>query len=107
MLVLQTNLFILNGSGTTEHYRPEFMYAGFRFVQLWGLPAGVVPTTETLLQHFVHSDVPPVGAVSRRTTFRDVSSASQPFRLLTDVKQTRKQQSSVVNVRGPRYTFQP
>ena len=75
MLVLQTNLFILNGSGTTEHYRPEFMYAGFRFVQLWGLPAGVVPTTETLLQHFVHSDVPPVGAVSRRTALPDVSSA--------------------------------
>jgi len=80
--VFQTNLFILNGSGTTEHYRPEFMYAGFRFVQLWGLPAGVVPTVETLLQHFVHSDVPPVGAVSRRTnllTFLEPASSLSDF----------------------------
>ena len=59
----QTNLFVLNGSGCVEHYRPEFMYAGFRFVQLWGLPAGVRPTAETLVQHFVHSDVPEVGVV--------------------------------------------
>jgi hypothetical protein len=59
----QTNLFVLNGSGGVEHHRPEFMYAGFRFVQLWGLPEGVEPTTQTLVQHFVHSDVPEVGVV--------------------------------------------
>ena len=59
----QTNLFVLNGSGAVEHYRPEFTYMGFRFAQLWGLPEGVEPTTETLVQHFVHSDVPEVGTV--------------------------------------------
>jgi hypothetical protein len=58
----QTNSFTLTGSATDEYYRPEFMYAGFRYVQLWGLPAGVEPTKETLVQHFVHSDVPEVGA---------------------------------------------
>ena len=39
------------------------MYAGFRFVQLWGYPEGTEPTADTLIQHFVHSNVPEVGAV--------------------------------------------
>ena len=38
--------------------------AGFRFVQVWGLAeVGIVPTEETLLQHFVHTDVAEVGKV--------------------------------------------
>jgi len=59
----QTNLFILNGSGTIEHYVPEFTYAGFRYAQVWGLPKGMVVTTNTLVQHFVHTDVTVAGAL--------------------------------------------
>lgn len=59
----QTNLFVLNGSGATEHFVPEFTYAGFRYAQVWGLPASLVPTADSLVQHFVHTDVPPTGGV--------------------------------------------
>lgn len=60
----QTNLFILAGTGHPENYRPRFTYAGFRYVQMYGWPAGSPePTVDTLLQHFVHSDVSRVGAI--------------------------------------------
>lgn len=32
----QTNLYIASGTGDTEHYYPEFMYAGFRYAQVLG-----------------------------------------------------------------------
>lgn len=60
----QTNLFILAGTGSKETYRPEFTYMGFRYVQLYGWPAGAPdPTQDTLLQHFVHTDVARTGVV--------------------------------------------
>ena len=59
----QTNLFVLNGSSSMEHWRPEFSYAGFRYVQVWGfVEAGIVPTSETLLQT-LFTDVTQVGSV--------------------------------------------
>eukprot|EP00054_Salpingoeca_dolichothecata_P025500 m.179111 g.179111 ORF g.179111 m.179111 type:complete len:1109 (+) comp25377_c0_seq1:111-3437(+) len=60
----QTNAFVTNPALAKATYRPEFMYAGFRFVEITGYPAnGELPPLDTLVAHFVHSAVPVAGAL--------------------------------------------
>jgi alpha-L-rhamnosidase len=58
----QTVNYTLAGSGAPEIYTPHFCYAGFRYVQVWGLTAA--PSASTLQCHFTHSDLPAAGSVS-------------------------------------------
>jgi hypothetical protein len=60
-----TNLYTVSGVSTgasagadEETYTAYFAAAGFRYAQLSGLPAGVVPTIATLTALVVHSAVP-------------------------------------------------
>ncbi|MEU6769698.1 family 78 glycoside hydrolase catalytic domain [Streptomyces sp. NPDC046759] len=43
-----TDRFVLAGTGSAETYEPRFTVHGYRYVELTGLPAGVVPTKSTL-----------------------------------------------------------
>ena len=36
-----TNVYVVRGDGSAEEYTPWFAAAGFRYVQLTGLPAGL------------------------------------------------------------------
>jgi alpha-L-rhamnosidase len=58
----ETNVYITRGDGRAAVYTPLFVYAGFRYVQLTGLP--YVPDFSTLTAHFVHTDLEPIGQVS-------------------------------------------
>eukprot|EP00665_Eupelagonemidae_sp_cell47_P006968 gene6968-3343_t len=66
-----TNLYKVGGRGHAVEYAPRFAAAGFRYAELWGLPASFRPTAATLaaicdpalVARFVHTDVPPAGAV--------------------------------------------
>jgi alpha-L-rhamnosidase len=56
----QTNLYTVSADGKYgETYTAYFAAAGFRYVQLSGLPAGVVPTLKMLTAKRVHSNVRP------------------------------------------------
>ena len=58
----ETNVYITRGDGKAAAYRTGFTYAGFRYVELSGLP--YVPDETTLEAHFVHTDMEPVGAIT-------------------------------------------
>jgi alpha-L-rhamnosidase len=49
------DLFILRGASEGEVFEPSFIYRGFRYVQLSGLP--VAPTLDSLEGLVVHSDI--------------------------------------------------
>jgi alpha-L-rhamnosidase len=51
---LQTNSYLSRGDGKPASYTPLFTFAGFRYVQLSGLP--LVPDFNTLEAHFIHTD---------------------------------------------------
>lgn len=53
--------YTLRGSDAYEVYTPRFAYFGFRYVQVTGFPG--VPDRDTLLAHFVHTDVDLTGQV--------------------------------------------
>ena len=52
----QTDVYVASGNPVGESFTPTFTYKGFRFVQLEG-PAGFVPKSDTLIAHFLHSNV--------------------------------------------------
>lgn len=56
-----TDTYILKGEGT-EEYEPSFTYHGFRYVQVFGLPAK--PDEKTLTGCLVRSDVEQIGQFS-------------------------------------------
>lgn len=63
-LILGTNMtgtYICSGSNTDIDYRYFFTYMGFRFVQLEGYPG--IPTSNTLVAHFIHSNVERTGSI--------------------------------------------
>ncbi len=53
-----TDTYILKGEGI-EIYEPHFTYHGFRYVEITGFPG--IPTKDTILGLFFHSNVPQVG----------------------------------------------
>jgi alpha-L-rhamnosidase len=54
MYTKQTNTYITRGDGKATSYTPLFTFAGFRYVQIEGLP--FVPDFSTLQAHFIHTD---------------------------------------------------
>jgi alpha-L-rhamnosidase len=54
----QTDTYILNGGGE-ERWHPQFVYHGFQYVEVSGLPGKPAPKTVTGV--FIHSAVPAVG----------------------------------------------
>lgn len=58
----ETNVYITRGDGNAAVYRTGYVYAGFRFVEVRGLP--YTPDESTIEAHFVHTDLEPVGAIS-------------------------------------------
>lgn len=56
----QTDVVVL--SGGDDRFRAAFSYKGFRYVQLT-CPPGVRPTIESVVAHFVHSDVGEAGSI--------------------------------------------
>ncbi|MFX1487916.1 MAG: family 78 glycoside hydrolase catalytic domain [Promethearchaeota archaeon] len=52
-----TDIYILKGEGE-ESYQPHFTYHGFRYVEITGFPG--VPSLETIVGLFFHSNVPKV-----------------------------------------------
>eukprot|EP00966_Prymnesium_polylepis_P034625 805141-Prymnesium_polylepis.2 len=53
-----TNVYTVRGDPAGEEYTPSFAAAGFRYVQLSGVPTGVKPTTGWFNALRVHSAVP-------------------------------------------------
>ncbi|MBL6831967.1 MAG: family 78 glycoside hydrolase catalytic domain [Pirellulales bacterium] len=53
--------YICAGSGL-ETWSPRFTYHGFQYVEVTGLPAGTVPTTEMITGLVLHNDTPLVGS---------------------------------------------
>jgi alpha-L-rhamnosidase len=58
----ETNVYITRGDGKAAVYRTGYVYAGFRYIEVRGLP--YTPDESTLEAHFVHTDLEPVGAIS-------------------------------------------
>eukprot|EP00656_Telonema_subtile_P057673 TRINITY_DN9541_c0_g2_i4.p1 TRINITY_DN9541_c0_g2~~TRINITY_DN9541_c0_g2_i4.p1 ORF type:complete len:563 (+),score=74.38 TRINITY_DN9541_c0_g2_i4:1409-3097(+) len=56
-----SNVYIVGDSTAAVSYTPLFTAAGFRYVTLSGLPPSFIPSTETLVSHFVHTAVTHVG----------------------------------------------
>lgn len=57
--VIQTDRYILKGSGT-EEWEPRFTYHGFRFVEVSGVPG--VPTLDCIQGHAVYTSLEESGA---------------------------------------------
>ena len=57
-----TDIYILSGKGE-EEFMPKFNYKGFQYIEITA-PPDLQLTKENLTAYFMHSDVPPVGAVS-------------------------------------------
>ena len=55
----QTDVYILKGDGV-ETWRPRFVYHGFQYVEVTGLPSE--PTAETIQAEVVHTDFPTAGS---------------------------------------------
>ncbi|MCX6874302.1 MAG: family 78 glycoside hydrolase catalytic domain [Verrucomicrobia bacterium] len=55
----QQDVFIARGGGL-EHYRPDFTYHGFRFMEITGLPAALAPTSCRGIP--LHTDLPDAGS---------------------------------------------
>ena len=58
----QTDIFILNGKGE-ETFMPKFNYKGFQYIEV-SSSKPVELNKESLKAYFMHSDVPPIGAVN-------------------------------------------
>jgi alpha-L-rhamnosidase len=58
------NTYTTSGGGGGESFTPQFMYHGFQYVQVDGLPAGFTPTPDTLVGLAVNADVPSGGSVT-------------------------------------------
>lgn len=63
----QTDIYILKGDGNEETFMPHFNYKGFQYVEVTS-DKPVELSKESLAGYFMHSDVPPVGAVSSSNT---------------------------------------
>ena len=59
----QTDQYTFRGSTAGETYTPSFTYHGFRYVQVEGLPTGVVPGKSFLTALFVRTAVPRSGHI--------------------------------------------
>ncbi len=58
----QTDIFYLSGK-ELDVFMPHFNYKGFQYVEVT-CPKGVYPSRTSLIGHFTHSDVPPIGTIS-------------------------------------------
>ena len=58
----EVNTYLTSGNGKAVSYTAQFVYAGFRYVQLTGYPG--VPDFHTLSAHFVHTDYEMIGGIS-------------------------------------------
>lgn len=58
----QTDIFILNGIGE-ETFMPRFNYKGFQYVEVTS-DRPITLNAQSLVAHFMHSDVPVIGKVS-------------------------------------------
>lgn len=58
----ELNTYVTRGDGAAIEWRPQFTYAGFRYVQLTGHPG--TPDLDTLTAHFIHTDNEDIGSVS-------------------------------------------
>jgi alpha-L-rhamnosidase len=56
--------YTTSGAAGGETFAPQFMYHGFQYVQVDGLPAGFVPTPDTLVGLATNADVPSGGSVT-------------------------------------------
>lgn len=56
--IRQQDQYTFDGSGT-QSWTPNFNYAGFRYAELTGLPAG---TTVSVIADVIHTDVAPAGS---------------------------------------------
>lgn len=61
-----TDAYIAAGPSTqpsSTHYTPSFTYHGFRYVEIFGLPKGYVPSPSLMTAHIVHTDLPRIGTI--------------------------------------------
>lgn len=56
--------YTASGDPNGETFTPQFMYHGFQYVQVVGLPAGFTPDADTLVGLQTNSDVPSGGGVT-------------------------------------------
>ena len=56
--------YTTGNSFAAAEYTPLFTYMGFRYVELSGLPDGIVPSFATLSAHFIHTDYEITGGIS-------------------------------------------
>lgn len=56
---MQTDRYILQGTGEVEEFQPSFTYHGFRFVAVYGLP--YPPAEDTLTAFMLNSDIEQIG----------------------------------------------
>lgn len=58
------NTYTTSGAPGGESFTPQFMYHGFQYVQVDGLPADFTPTPDTLVGLATNADVPSGGGVT-------------------------------------------
>lgn len=58
------NTYTTSGAAGGESFTPQFMYHGFQYVQVDGLPAEFTPTPDTLVGLAINADVPSGGSVT-------------------------------------------
>ena len=56
--------YTTSGDAAGETFTPQFMYHGFQYVQVSGLPAGFTPDQDTLVGLQTNADVPTGGSIS-------------------------------------------
>lgn len=56
--------YTTSGDPAGETFTPQFMYHGFQYVQVFGLPAGFTPDQDTLVGLMTNADVPSGGDVT-------------------------------------------
>ena len=58
------NTYTTSGAAGGETFTPQFMYHGFQYVQVDGLPVGFTPAPDTLVALATNADVPSGGSVA-------------------------------------------
>jgi len=56
--------YTADGDPNGETFTPQFVYHGFQYIQVTGLPDGYTPTTDTVLGLQTYADVPTGGSVT-------------------------------------------
>lgn len=78
--------YTASGGPNGETFTPQFVYHGFQYIQVTGLPDGYTPATDTVVGLQTHADVPTGGSVNTSDSLINTIHSMSQYSIMSNMQ---------------------